>query len=214
MHCAQSNASTPLSQVDKNFLYDIFGGNLRNLRSANNQHQPYPQDIYDVVEPEMNSFFGGYQMAGVPERTWVSAATALARKLQNPNEGIKMSGEVDPITISRSVILHWTPSDENPNGWRDFPASKFMRHLAGHICDATKADALSRLRDAIGPSGAGFVHEHDMHQFRLTHLSKEPGIKIWSLKDRSAKPLCLPIKRLVRIRTVSDIELLEEGDYG
>jgi hypothetical protein len=26
--------------------------------------------------------------------------------------------------------------------------------------------------------------------------------------------LCLPIKRVVRIRTVSDIELLEDGDYG
>eukprot|EP01039_Chlorochromonas_danica_P007702 gene7704-8509_t len=200
--------------VDKNFIYDVFGGNLRNLRSANKENKRYPKDIYDVVQAEMNSFFGGYEVANVPESTWVNTAKALARKLQNPNEGIKMTGEVDPSTISRSVIIHWTPCEEDPNGWHDFPASKFMRHLAGHICDTTKMDALSRLRDAIGPSGAGFVHEHDAHQFRLTYLKKEPGFKIWSLHAQAAKLLCLPINRVVRIRTVDDIKLLREGDYG
>jgi hypothetical protein len=84
-----------------------------------------------------------------------------------------------------------------------------MRHLAGH-----NIDALSRLSAAIGPSGMDWVHEHDAHQFRLAHLSKEPGITLWSLQKKDPVKLCLPIRRVVRIRTVSDIELLEDGDYG
>jgi len=89
-----------------------------------------------------------------------------------------------------------------------------MRHLAGHICDTTNKDALSRLKEAIGPSGMGYVHEHDAHHFRLAHLGKQPGITLWSLQSKHEETLCLPIKRVVRIRTVSDIERLEEGDYG
>jgi hypothetical protein len=58
------------------------------------------------------------------------------------------------------------------------------------------------------------VHEHDAHQFRLTHLRKKPGITLWSLQNKDAARLCLPIKRVVRIRSVSDIERLREGDYG
>ena len=80
-------------------------------------------------------------------------------------------------------------------------------------CGTTNKDALSRLKKAIGPSGMGYVHEHDAHQYRLTHLGKEPGITLWSLQSKPEETLCLPIKRVVRIRTVSDIERLAEGDY-
>ena len=203
-------------QATMNFYYDVFGGSLRNLRSVDqvDEDEPYPIDIYAVVEAEMTSFFGGAELAGISEATWSRTARALAKKLQNPNEGTKSSGQVDPNSISRSIIIHWTPSAEDPRGWRDVPATRFMRHLAGHICDTTKRDALSRLKRAIGPSGMGYVHEHDAHQYRLTHLGKAPGITLWSLQSKPGETLCLPIKRVVRIRTVSDIERLEEGDYG
>lgn len=89
-----------------------------------------------------------------------------------------------------------------------------MRHLAGHICDTSNKDALSRLRDAIGLSGENFVHEHDAHQYRLRHLGNKPGITLWSLQNKTVKTLCMPIARVVRIRTVRDIERLQQGDYG
>jgi hypothetical protein len=199
-----------------NFYYDVFGGSLRSLRFVDQikEDELYPIDIYDLVRAEMTSFFGGYELAGVPEATWNKTAKALAKKLQNPNEGVANSSKVDPNTITRSIIIHWTPSADDPHGWRDVPATRFMRHLAGHICDTTNNDALSRLKKAIGPSGMGYVHEHDAHQYRLTHLGKAPGITLWSLQDEHQETLHLPIKRVVRIRTVSDIKRLEEGDYG
>ncbi|RYH00514.1 hypothetical protein EON65_49295 [archaeon] len=198
------------------FYYDVFGGSLRNLRSVDqvDDDEPYPIEIYDVVEAEMKSFFGGSELAGIPEATWRRTAKALAKKLQNPNEGTMSSRQVNPNTISRSIIIHWTPSVDDPRGWRDVPATRFMRHLAGHICDTSNKDALSRLKKAIGPSGMGYVHEHDAHQYRLTHLGKVPGITLWSLQGEPDNSLYLPIKRVVRIRTVSDIGLLEEGDCG
>lgn len=54
-----------------NFYYDVFGGSLRNLRSVEqvNENEPYPKGIYDVVQAEMVSFFGGYALAGIPEAT-------------------------------------------------------------------------------------------------------------------------------------------------
>ena len=54
-----------------NFYYDVFGGSLRNLRSVEkiNENEPYPKGIYDVVQTEMVSFFGGYALAGIPEAT-------------------------------------------------------------------------------------------------------------------------------------------------
>ncbi|RYY82539.1 hypothetical protein EON63_13080 [archaeon] len=199
-----------------NFYYDVFGGSLRNLRSVDlmDENEPYPKDIYDVVQAEMASFFGGPKLVGIPEATWDRTAKALAKKLLNPNEGAKSYRQVDPNTISRSIIIHWTPSANDPRGWLDVPATRFMRHLAGHICDTTKKDALSRLKRAIGPSGMGYVHEHDAHQFRMAHLGKAPGITLWSLQGEHVQTLHLPIARVVRIRTVSDIERLEEGDYG
>eukprot|EP01039_Chlorochromonas_danica_P011316 gene11316-12628_t len=204
------------NKVAMNFYYDVFGGSLRNLRSVDQmaEDEVFPIDIYDVVQAEMVSFFGGHELSGIPEATWNKTAKALAKKLLSPNEGTANSRQVDPNTISRSIIMHWSPSTEDPCGWRDVPATRFMRHLAGHICDSTKNDALSRLKNAIGPSGMGYVHEHDAHQFRLTHLTKAPGITLWSLQGKEKMTLCLPIKRVVRIRTVSDIERLEEGDYG
>jgi hypothetical protein len=177
-------------------------------------NEPYPTDIDDVVEAEMTSFFGGAELAGISEDTWRRTAKALAKKLKNPNEGTTSSRAVDPNTISRSIIIHWTPSVDDSRGWRDVPATRFMRHLAGHICDTSNKDALSRLKKAIGPSGMGYVHEHDAHQYRLTHLGKFPGITLWNLQGEPEKLMYLPIKRVVRIRTVSDIERLEEGDYG
>jgi hypothetical protein len=48
----------------------------------------------------------------------------------------------------------------------------------------------------------------------MTHLRKAPGITLWSLQGKPKETLCLPIKRVVCIRTVSDIERLEDGDYG
>jgi len=202
--------------VDLNFYYDVFGGSLRNLRSVvqMDKEKSYPEDIYQVVQAEMISFFGGYKLAGVSKAIWDKTAKALAQQLQNPNEGSKNSSIVDPNTISRSIIIHWTPSAKGTGGWLDAPATRFMRHLAGHICNAANRDALSRLSKAIGPSGMGWVHEHDAHQFRLTHLGKAPGITLWSLQGKPEKTLCLPIKRVVRIRSVSDIERLKEGDYG
>ena len=199
-----------------NFYYDVFGGSLRNLRSVAmmDQHNPYPKDIFEVVQAEMISFFGEFKLAGVSKATWDKTAQVLAKKLKSPNEGSKNSSIVDPNTITRSIIIHWTPSAKGSHAWSDVPATRFMRHLAGHICNSTSFDALSRLRDAIGPSEMGWVHEHDAHQFRLTHLSKKPGITLWSLQGEAEKTLCLPIKRVVRIRTVGDIERLEEGDYG
>lgn len=199
-----------------NFYYDVFGGSLRNLRYVHGmtENVMYPEDIYDVAQAEMKSFFGGYELAGVPEATWEKTAKALARKLQYPTEGMASSHQVNPDIISRSVIIHWTPSALTPGGWRDMPATRFMRHLAGRICDTSKQDALSRLRGAIGHSGICYLHEHDAHQFRLRHLGKEHGITLWSLRGKRKKALCLPIKRVVRIRNVSDIEHLEEGDYG
>lgn len=199
-----------------NFYYDVFGGSLRNLRSIDrmDDDEPYPADIYAVVLAEMESFFGGAELVGIPEATWSRTAKALAKKLQNPNEGTMSSHVVDPNMISRSIIIHWAPSEDDPLGWRDVPATRFMRHLAGHICATSSEDALSRLQEAIGPSGMGCVHEHNAHQFRLSHLGKAPGITLWSLQDKAKQTLCLPIKRVVRIRTVGDIERLEEGDYG
>jgi hypothetical protein len=199
-----------------NFYYDIFGGSLRNLRSVDlmDEDEPYPIDIYNVVEAEMTSFFGGCALAGIDVATWNRTAKALAKKLQNPNEGTASSRQVNPNKISRSIIIHWTPSADDPRGWRDVPATRFMRHLAGHICDTSNKDALSRLKKAIGPSGMGYVHEHDAHQYRLTHLGKTPGMTLWSLQGKPEQKLCLPIKRVVRIRTVSDIARLEKGDYG
>lgn len=202
--------------MNLNFYYDVFGGSLRNLRSIDqmDDNEPYPTDIYVVVEAEMKSFFGGAELAGITDATWERTAKALAKKLQNPNEGTMSSRTVDPNTISRSIIIHWTPSGDDKCGWRDVPATRFMRHLAGHICDTSNKDALSRLKKAIDPSGMGYVHEHDAHQYRLTHLGKVPGITMWSLQGEPEKLLYLPIKRVVRIRTVSDIARLEEGDYG
>lgn len=198
------------------FYYDVFGGSLRNLRSVEHMgdSDPYPKGIFDVVQEEMVSFFGGYELAGIPVATWDKTARALAKKLRNPSEGAKSSRRVDPETITRSVIIHWTPSVEDPRAWLDLPATRFMRHLAGHICATANCDALSRLKTAIGPSGMGWVHEHDAHQFRLTHLRKKPGISLWSLQNKDAVKLYQPIKRVVRLRTVKDIERLEEGDYG
>jgi hypothetical protein len=214
--CDVCNVPVYSVQGDMSFYYDVFGGSLRNLRSAAqlDQTDPYPEEIYDVVQAEMTSFFGGCELAGISKATWDKTAEALAKKLQNPNEGSKDSGAVDPNTISRSIIIHWTPSGTATRGWLDLPATRFMRHLAGHICNSANRDALSRLSAAIGPSGMGWVHEHDAHQFRLTHLPEEPGITLWSLQNKDAGKLCLPIRRVVRIRTVSDIERLEVGDYG
>jgi len=199
-----------------NFYYDVFGGSLRNLRSVEqiNENEPYPKGIYDVVQAEMVSFFGGYALAGIPEATWNKTAKALAKKLQNPNEETMSSRQVNPNTISRSIINHWTPSADDPHGWDDYPATRFMRHLAGYIRGTTNKDALSRLKKAVCPYGMDYVHEHDAHQYRLAHLGKEPGITLWSLQSKLEETLCLPIKRVVRIRTVSDIERLAEGDYG
>ena len=140
-----------------NFYYDVFGGSLRNLRSVAmmDQHNPYPKDIFEVVQAEMISFFGGFKLAGVSKATWDKTAQVLAKKLKSPNEGSKNSSIVDPNTITRSIIIHWTPSAKGSHAWSDVPATRFMRHLAGHICNSANIDALSRLRDAIGPSGMG-----------------------------------------------------------
>ena len=104
-----------------NFYYDVFGGSLRNLRSVEqvNEKEPYPEDIYDVVQAEMVSFFGGYALAGIPEATWNKTAKALAKKLQNPNEETTSSREVNPNTISRSIIIHWGSSADDPHVWDD-----------------------------------------------------------------------------------------------
>ena len=166
------------------FYYDIFGGSLRNLRFV---------DRMNENDPYPGSIYDIVQaemtsfFAG-PELIGISEATwnRTAKALAKE--------------------LHY--------GWLDVPATRFMRHLAGHICDTSNKDALSRLKEEIDPSDMGFVHEHDAHQYRLTHLGKAPGITLWSLQDETKETLCLPIKRVVRIRSVSDIELLQEGDYG
>lgn len=173
-----------------------------------------PEDIYEVVQAEMESFFGGYELAGIPEATWNRTARAVASKLKATHEGVTDSHQIDPFTISSSVLIHWTPSVKRLDAWIDAPATRFMRHLDGYIGDSSKKDALHRLKEAIGPAGMGYVHEHDAHQFRLANLGKAPGITLWSLEGEPARTLCLPIRRVVRIRTVDDIERLEEGDYG
>jgi hypothetical protein len=117
------------AQGDMSFYYDVFGGSLRNLRSAAqlDQTDPYPKEIYDVVQAEMTSCFGGHKLAGISKATWDKTAEALAKKLP------RIQGAVDPNTISRSIIIHWAPSGTATRGWLDLPATRFMRHLAGHI---------------------------------------------------------------------------------
>ena len=72
-----------------NFYYDVFGGSLRSLRYAHGmiENDMYSGEIYHIVQAQMTSFFGGYELAGVPEATWTKTAKALTKKLQNPAEG-------------------------------------------------------------------------------------------------------------------------------
>lgn len=197
------------------FYYDVFGGSLRNLRSINLSIQdvPYPKEICNIVKQELNSFFGGFQLADIPEATWNRAAEAVAIQLQGPKEGTRSSGHIDPKATTNSIFIHWTNDANKPREWFDVPATRFMRHLAGFICNSSNHGALARLKEAIGSSGMGCLHEHDAHQFRLKHL-EDGCITLWSLENESQRILQLPIKRVVRIRTVKDIERLEEGEYG
>ena len=111
-----------------NFYYDVFGGSLRNLRSVAmmDQHNPYPKDIFEVVQAEMISFFGGFKLAGVSKATWDKTAQVLAKKLKNPNEGSKNSSVVDPNTITRI-----TPSIDLPP---ETPVAKVVPHFPSPRC--------------------------------------------------------------------------------
>lgn len=198
-----------------NFYYDVFGGSLRNLRSA----YPKPSrlsslitpDVFEMVLSLMNSFFGGWQLAQVPEETWRRTAIALAGRLMAVDRK-KSEESLNADKIYHSVVFHSFPAE--PIGWREVPATRFMRHLAGYVTGASTLTAFQKLKDLFGASGIGFAHEHGAHQFRLQHLGSEPGIKIWSLEGSKPERLSLPIKRVVRITSVKDIELLQEGDYG
>ena len=195
------------------FYFDVFGGSLRNCRFADRiaGTESHVSNIFILVREQMDSFFGSAKMADIDQTTWDNAALALTIMLQHPTMGMNESGDVKPEEISRSVIFH---SSYSVNGAISFPASRFMRHLAGHICNDNKNNILHRLKNVIGASGAGYVHEHDAHQYRLKHLGTKPGIALWNLEGKSVRKLYLPINRVVRIRSVRDIEHLEPGDYG
>lgn len=189
-----------------NFYYDVFGGSLRNLRSAYPDvvisSEEHSRDAHHAILSQMDSFFGGWQLARVSEETWHRTAIALADHLKVAHRRAKTCEESLTVhTICYSVVVHSVAAE--CGGSRDVPATRFMRHLAGYVKSASASIfALRTLKSIFERSGIGCMHEHDAHQFRLQHLGNEPGIMIWSLEGSQSKRLCLPIKRVLLCYTL------------
>lgn len=195
-------------QTDMLFYYDVFGGSLRNLRSAaTHSGVALSSDaLQSSIDAVMTSFFGSAELVGVSEATWSKTARELVNELM-------------PLTFRGSfcwsLIFHWIPCEPYRNRWEHIPATRFMRHLVGYICDSAPNDALHSVKGLLGSSGMRYVHEYRARRFRLQHLGESPGLTLWSLANKQdRRSLRLDIRRVVRIRTVDDIKLLRDGDYG
>lgn len=168
-----------------------------------------------LVQSQMTSFFGGFELSSVPEETWNRVVDVVSHLLKYPSQSYG-GDNITPDVIRQSLLLHYMPDPETPKSWSYLPATKFMRYLIGCIHDEKRKDALTKLKWLTGSSGAGYFHEHEAHDFRLENL-KKGGIQIWSLdSDNDDDPVVLKkeIKRIVRIRRTGDVGRLLEGDYG
>jgi hypothetical protein len=92
-----------------------------------------------------------------------------------------------------------------------------MKRLAGAFWEKRNRDLFSEVANLFGKSGAGIAFESLAHSNLFQMLNE--GTSIDTLHMPSGVPrknelVAVKVKRKVFIRSIQDIRLLQEGDYG
>ena len=179
------------------FLYEVFGGSLHNLRAAYymDEISPYPDETYIIIKNQMELYFGNYKVMNISKSLWEKTARFLAFELFYPITGVQTTTYRIINTIIYSTLIHKTLSttsntttittttntmknNENHEIWEEIPASGFMKNLLVNIWKNEEYTIMSAYKDNIQDFNINWLNKHNIT------LNLEENKKIKSSKKR------------------------------
>jgi hypothetical protein len=213
-----------ISDDDSQLLYDIFGGSARNFKcnlTRNVAHIDFVEETMfggsarnfkcnltrnvahiDFVEKTMLWYFGE-DIKNRLKNTWELALSNMHEELgKSPDQS---------YFVWNSMMRH--RSSDGETVW----ASKFMEILSSKIYEKRETSMFAELKKLVGSSGAGIFFENIAHVQLTTSTT---SFDLIPLHRPHAKKVCRESvsftcpERVMRLRSVEDIEHLVVGTYG
>jgi hypothetical protein len=208
-----SLAPATMTKEEIQFRYDVVGGIARKFYGAGTGNSR-EVTMMKFVEEKLDWFFCNHPVTKLSNwdddiKVWAlnTITTSILAARNEKKAKLVFSSlfkfiSVDKLYLKSEIV--WT--------------SVFLKMVAGSIILEKENTVLEQLRNVLEATGEGTLFEYVAHQNLSS--SVEDAYPVIDLDDQQQQQqqqtITVPIhvKRVVLIRTISDIRLLKKGDYG
>jgi hypothetical protein len=206
--------------TDPTFSYAVFGGSARMARMMSTPISARCEQEMKVVEDELVDYFADSVYAGSTALIH-QAAVVIANMIKITALKGGQTEESQAAALQHSLFAHTYLLEFAADGSclaQTVYASTFMSILAATLVERVELNVLKQLRDILTDSGQGILFEAQVHKTLYEQFKRGGGLCLTRMypsgHQKKAAVEEFTVKKKVFIRTLKDIALLKENEYG